>query len=468
MRAHTAVSLGFLGAAALAAACSNDSVTFPRTGPVDRVELSPGAASIAESDTLRFRAIPRDSSGTIVPRTRAEWRSSQPNVATIDSLGFVRALMAGRSEITARVDTVVGRATVIVLPRANAAFVRIAAGAEHTCAVTGAGSVYCWGGNTFGQLGSGNTASSATPVRAAGIEAADVATGVRHTCVADPGSGAWCWGSNSAGQLGDESPGQKVHPAAVPSIAVERIIAIAAGSGHSCALAHDGVAFCWGSNTLGQLGRGTAAGVLGPLEVAGNHRFISIATGQAHACGVTIDGIVLCWGWNQFGQLGSESTGSCAHDGAPCSTSPQPIAGTLRFRAVTAGYGHTCALDESNAAWCWGTNEEGQLGDGTRAPSSVPVRVRGPALVQIDAGDRHVCGITEPGAAYCWGLNLNGQLGSSQPVSSPTPLPVAIEPLSRISAGTSHTCALTTAGRVRCWGDAADGRLGAGLRAQIR
>jgi alpha-tubulin suppressor-like RCC1 family protein len=98
----------------------------------------------------------------------------------------------------------------------------------------------------------------------------------------------------------------------------------------------------------------------------------------------------------------------------------------------------------------------------------VPVRVRGPALVQIDAGDRHVCGITEQGAAYCWGLNLNGQLGSPQPVSSPSPLAVAIDPLSRITAGTSHTCALTLAGRVRCWGDAADGRLGAGLRAQLR
>jgi alpha-tubulin suppressor-like RCC1 family protein len=429
-----------------------------RPGAVHAVELTPVALSLVEADTTRVRAIPRDSAGVIVPRTRALWSSESRQIATVDSLGLVLAVSAGQTSIRASVNGVIGSAPVVVQPASATAFVRIDAGAEHTCAITGAGRVFCWGSNTFGQLGSAAQSASVSPVAVGALDAVSVASANRHTCVAARFRGLWCWGSNSAGQLGDSLGDKKVHPVPIAASDADEFVHVSAGSAHSCALTVDGRAFCWGSNALGQIGQGSAGGIMGATLLSDSLRFRDLSAGQAHTCGVRLNGEIWCWGWNQFNQLGVATADSCAE--SVCQAKPVRVSSTVRFRSVSVGYASSCALSESGAAHCWGSNGDGQLGDGSRTAATQPVRVQGPTFVQFDAGSRHVCALTESGETYCWGANPNGELGSVSAPSSAVPIRANAPLLRWVSAGGGHSCGVTVSGAAYCWGDAGSGKLG--------
>jgi hypothetical protein len=423
--------------------------------------LLPNEAAVSEGDTLRFRAVPRDSNGVIVPRTRAIWSSSRPDVATIDSLGLVQARAPGETAIRAQVAGIVAVGILQVHALASRRFVRAAAGAEHTCGMAGSGRVYCWGGNTFGQLGSGSTAASVSAVPVQGeLHATSLAAGNRHSCAARAPSGVWCWGSNSAGQLGDAVAGRKVQPAPVAALIDVPVAALTAGSGHSCALSEQGNAYCWGANGLGQLGLGRYDPISGPGQVAGSFEFVNITAGHAHTCAVTVSHEVHCWGWNQFGQLGVQDNETCGEDGPFCHTQPVHVALPGPMRTVTAGFGFSCALGQDGAAYCWGLNADGELGTGSLAARAPPSLVRGHQFIALAAGARHACGLSANGAVHCWGANLSGELGSSTTLRSAEPIPALLPPLHSLDAGAAHTCGITDRGTVFCWGDPGDGRLG--------
>ena len=188
----------------------------------------------------------------------------------------------------------------------------------------------------------------------------------------------------------------------------------------------------------------------------------SLALGGAHVCALTSQGAAYCWGDNEFGQLGDSTTTDAL--------APRLVTGGLRFAAIFAGSMDSCGLTASGAAYCWGLNVYGELGDGTTTDRATPTAVVGaPAFESLALRGGHNCGLTAAGVVYCWGNNWYGELGvatTTQMRPTPAPVPGAV-PFKAISVGSSHICGLTPAGAVWCWGDGRQGELGDGST-QIR
>jgi alpha-tubulin suppressor-like RCC1 family protein len=262
-------------------------------------------------------------------------------------------------------------------------FTTISVGA-FSCGITSDGDGWCWGINTFGQLGDESVRTSEVPVRVAGgLKFLSISTSLRHTCGITTDRRAWCWGENLV--IPDTSttthlPGGGIavsvqlfggryerRPTAVA--ATMRFNAIAAADRYVCALAVDDTVWCWGGNDDGQLGDGTKIDRALPVRVVGEQRFKRLATSIAsrHSCAIAIDGGAYCWGFNAEGQLGDGST----------TESPRPVAvkGGLKFVSISAGRGHTCAVTVDDAVWCWGARLADGVGTGAKPGSMVPVRV---------------------------------------------------------------------------------------------
>jgi alpha-tubulin suppressor-like RCC1 family protein len=174
---------------------------------------------------------------------------------------------------------------------------------------------------------------------------------------------------------------------------------------HTCGLTSAGTAYCWGDNSYGQIGDGTTTQRLTPVAVQGGLVFTALTGGGQHTCGRTSAGAAYCWGYNATGALGDGTSG-------PNRLTPVAVQGGLVFTALTAGFIHTCGLTSAGAAYCWGDNSYGQLGDGTGTYRLTPVAVQGGLVfTALTGGVSHTCGLTSAGAAYCWGWNGPGQLG---------------------------------------------------------
>ncbi|WP_310566672.1 hypothetical protein [Hydrogenophaga sp.] len=380
------------------------------------------------------------------------------------TLSFV-ALSAGTaSELTAFVTSRALPAQKLELGRASAVAAvkgdRISAGYSHTCALTSAGGVKCWGGNFVGQLGDGSTTNSPVPVAVSGLGSGvgAIAVGDAYTCALTEVGAVKCWGYNWAGQLGDGSTTNSPVPVTVSGLD-SGVVAVSAGARHACALTSADAVQCWGHNDQGQLGDGSTTQSLVPVAVSGlDSGVVAVSAGFRHACALTSVGGVKCWGNNGAGQLGDGST----------TNSPVPVAVSglgSGVRAIAAGSSHTCALTSAGAVKCWGNNYYGQLGDGSTTRSLVPVAVSGldGGVIAIAADDSHTCAHTSTGA-QCWGENFDGKLGDGSTTNSP--VPVAVSGLDSgvvaIDAGRYHTCVLTSAGGAQCWGDNSHGQLGDG------
>lgn len=379
----------------------------------------------------------------------------------------------------------------------------IAVGGLHTCAVMNTGVVRCWGDNANGQLGNGTRAVSTEPKPVSGIaNAVAVTAGNTHTCALLNNATVKCWGLNSNGQIGADPVvvNSSTTPTAVSGLTDVR--AIAAGGFHNCALLDTGRIRCWGLDGVGQLGDGdgTPSGdTFAPVEVAGITNAVAVAAGEFHTCALVATGGVKCWGHNGFGQVGdgtkTDTTTAVDVTGLPD--------GDKKVQAVTAGYGHTCAvLDDDdadvdeNTIRCWGNNTQGQLGDGTTTDRTTPVTVKfdkdpNPSdnvYVFIDykgadavtGGQQHTCARTVSGSAWCWGNAGRGQIGNGTkgdtniflPDEGPgserrfmwrSAKPASIDPtVSAVTAGGFHTCALRGAS-MQCWGYNFYGQLGSYL-----
>jgi alpha-tubulin suppressor-like RCC1 family protein len=275
-----------------------------------------------------------------------------------------------------------------------------------------------------------------------------------HSCGLTRTGTAYCWGTNSAGQLGDGSTTQRLVPTAVSG--GHSFAEISTGMLHTCALRTDGAVYCWGLNAAGQLGDGTRTERLVPTAVTGGHIFASISTGQgAHTCGVRHDGAAYCWGGGSLGSLGSGITDD--------QLTPGPVSGGHTFASLSSGFGYTCGVRSDGAGYCWGLND-GRLGDGTTTNRLVPAAVTGGhAFAFISAGHEHTCGVLADGAGYCWGVNNQGQLGDGSTTSRLAPTAVSgAHSFASIDAGGAHTCGLTAAGAGLCWGENSHGQIGDG------
>lgn len=243
-------------------------------------------------------------------------------------------------------------------------FRNLSAGGRHACGVTTFGDTRCWGWNTNGQLGNGVRIDVGTPIQVNGGHFfTDVSAGGEHTCALEGGGRAWCWGANGLGQLGDGTRADRLQP--VPVSTSLRFRAISAGARHTCAIDQVGEAWCWGDNRQAQLGNGTVQISDVPQKVRSDpdFRLNAISAGAVHTCGVRTNGVGYCWGSGSFGQLGN---GTRSLRGNPTAVE------RALFRDVTAGAAHTCGLSGSGALLCWGLNVSGQLGTGDLADRLVP------------------------------------------------------------------------------------------------
>ena len=437
------------------------SITVTPTRPVASVTITPSAASLVVQGTVQLTSTLLDAQGKVIEGRTITWASNNLAAATVDSSGLVTGVSAGSALVSATSEGVSGTAAITVT---TVSFATLSAGAYHTCGVTTTGAAYCWGDNSHGQLGTGSISTSALPVAVAGgLTFSMLTTGGWHTCGLTTGGAAYCWGANLEGELGDGSTTSS--PVPVPVSGGLAFSALTAGLEHSCGLTTRGTAYCWGINGAGQLGDGSITfSSLIPVAVTGGLTFSALTAGLLHTCGLTTSGAAYCWGRNLDGELGDGSTTSSA--------APVAVTGGLTFAALTARSWHSCGLTTAGAVYCWGNNDYGQLGTGSTTPSTVPIAVVGGQTFSVLAlggtwtgGGDHTCGVAADGAAYCWGMNSAGQLGDgtntgpevcTYPLNNPcSQTPVLVTgglTFSALSVGNMHTCGLATNGAAYCWG----------------
>ena len=379
-------------------------------------------------------------------------------------------------------------------PAVNVNATAISSKYDHTCVITDSGGMKCWGDNTYGQLGDGNTGTNSNvPVDVikfpdgplSGVTG--IAVGQYHTCAVVTGGIVYCWGLNLFGQLGNGNNADNPNPVQVTDLdgtsGIKTALSIGAGYKHTCAVIKnaggmfDSTAKCWGLNDSGQLGNGTQIDSNIPVLVSGltavKKTFPAISGGQKHTCAIA-GGVenVSCWGSNSDGQLGQDSTFT-----DPISTTPllvKNIDGSgwpSAMGTISAGAYHNLAVSFA-AAYAWGSNSNGQLGnnDATHVKQITPVNVKdlfGSNLTNViatAAGEYHSCGVTNAGAVKCWGEGSGGQLGNggSSDVDGAVTYGSISSGASKVAAGKLHTCVLMTNGSVTCAGTNTEGELGNG------
>ena len=243
---------------------------------------------------------------------------------------------------------------------------------------------------------------------------------------------------------------------------------------HSCAIALNGRAYCWGSGNSGKLGNGSTASSRVPVAVntsgvLAGKTIKQISAGENHTCAIASDNRAYCWGSNKNGQLGN---GSTADSNVPVAVNMSGALAGKTIKQMSTGYSSTCAIASDNRAYCWGSGNNGQLGNGSTADSRVPVAVNmsgalaGKTIKQILAGGDHGCVVASDDKMYCWGLNNNGELGNNSSVNSSVPVAVntdgvlAGKTIRQMSAGFSSTCAVDSEYNMYCWGYNDNGQLG--------
>jgi alpha-tubulin suppressor-like RCC1 family protein len=340
----------------------------------------------------------------------------------------------------------------------------VAGNYAHTCAEMASGNLVCWGFNYFGQLGDGTDIDSLSPVVVSSLKE-DVISydlGVFYSCAVTSQEEASCWGYNNRGQIGQGGTAYTAVPLfSGPGSLRFEIIDL--GTKHGCGLRADGTVQCWGSNNFGQLGNGFngdkfASG--SPVDVSNlENTVIDIAAGGEHSCAVIANGEVKCWGENEHGQLGD---GNFGYNWAVIPVDVINLNATAEV--VVAGNRHTCVLTTAGGVKCWGSNEYGQIGNGSSEsfePTPMDVTGLTSGVIALSAGFDHNCAVTTDGAVKCWGYNTFYQLGDGTQNDRNIPIDVTglASGITDISAGYDHTCALSNSGTVKCWGASADGSL---------
>ena len=354
-------------------------------------------------------------------------------------------------------------AAVVALP-----FRQIANGSSYNCGLTADGVIYCWGVNNLGQLGDGTFTSRSTPRPIPGSRRyRQITGGGGHVCAVAINDRAYCWGANATGELGDGTRADRTKSTAV--LGGLRFRLLSAGLFHTCGVTLDDRAYCWGTNKQGQLGDGTdEPRRLQPVAVAGTRRFRVVSAGASHTCGINLDGKAFCWGHGKSGEIGDGTTS--------VRRTPRAVSGGLTFSDISTGlaaqsgnYNFTCGVTTSDRAYCWGGNIDGQLGDGTTARRLRPVAVTGGLrFASVSARMGYACGLTTADAAWCWGRDDHGQLGDGGPTSgSPSrPFPTAVSgnlSFTTVRSGWLHACALTPEDAAYCWGSNLSGELADGI-----
>jgi alpha-tubulin suppressor-like RCC1 family protein len=304
----------------------------------------------------------------------------------------------------------------------------VAAGGAHSLALTSGGALWAWGDNSGGQVGDGTTEPRPVPVLVSmpptmtGVIA--IAAGVNHSLALTSDGTVWAWGANAIGQLGDGTTETRTAPVPVSTATgMPGITRIAAGGEHSLALSASGAVWAWGRNAEGQLGNAALTPQTSPISVAGfTSTITALAAGDQHSLALDSDGLAWAWGRNDEGELGLGSTGG-TH------TAPAPIvrpAGLGKVVGLAAGKQHSLAWMDDGRAWSWGANGAGQLGVSAGEQSATPMLL--PVLrevVSLGGGDTHSVALAVEGHVWTWGGNDGGQLGDGDTLNRTQPASLA-------------------------------------------
>jgi alpha-tubulin suppressor-like RCC1 family protein len=245
----------------------------------------------------------------------------------------------------------------------------VSQGSASGCAVTVDGDAYCWGEGNGGELGNGSMTFSSTPVKVSGDHNfKSIGVGYGTACGLTSDGDAYCWGSNDVGEVGSGNADNNI--IATPQLVTgqHHFASLSVGAFHVCGLTQSGEAFCWGHNGFNELGIGTRddGPHATPERVTGNLTFSALGAGAGSSCAITPRGVAYCWGTNTAGQLGNGTTDD--------SNVPVAVVGGLTFVSIGSGNGSACGITNNGDVYCWGDNEAGELGNGTNTSSLVPVK----------------------------------------------------------------------------------------------
>ena len=352
-----------------------------------------------------------------------------------------------------------------------------AVGSDHSCTITNDGNAWCWGRNSFGQIGDNSSGGKLIQASLVGKPSlagfTSIAPGITHTCARTSDGSAWCWGDNSSGQLGNNTTTSSTSAVQVTTdnsgTFLTNVSTVSVGNNASCALKSNGTVWCWGDNSEGQLGDSTAdsssfAVQVKKADTTPLSTVTAISVGTDHACAILSDKSAWCWGDNSDGATGAGTT--VANLGAVRVTKAANAAFT-NVIAISAGAAHTCALLGDKTVWCWGLNTAGQLGNGSTTTSLVAVST-GLTNIAIlgQSTSNHTCAVSTTNILSCWGANTLGQLGDgtitakTKAVALKTTYAATVGTITSVSSGGKQTCLSNTMGEVWCWGRNSNGQLG--------
>ncbi len=352
-------------------------------------------------------------------------------------------------------------------------FVSVGVGNATTCGVTASNALYCWGQNNNGQLGDGTTTNRSVPTRVvapAGVRFIAVSQNQRDAvttvtnCALAVGGSAYCWGYGAGGAIGDGGSVNRLTATLVTPPLGVTFTSISAGGTFTCGLESTGTGYCWGNGVVGTLGDGLHTNHALPTAVTppAGVFFSTLFAGFQTACATTATGVAYCWGINLNNEIGD---GTTTQRNVP---SPVSAPAGVSFASVQTGVAG-CGMTFTQVMYCWGAG--GLTGDGTSTPRPTPVLVSMPAgvtFVTFATGVDHTCALTTAGAAWCWGYNGTGALGDGTATDRPAPVAVSMPAgvsFVAISVGSEHSCGLTALGAIWCWGLGAYGQLGDGTNA---
>lgn len=315
-------------------------------------------------------------------------------------------------------------------------FSQMSAGGFFSLALDSDGSIYTWGDNSLGQLGDGTNIDRNTPVEVAvtGKTFSDISAGARVSLVLTTDGSLYSWGQNYYGNVGDGSKTDRNTPVEI-SVAGKAISTMSAGLVHSLAITTDGDLYAWGRNEAGRLGDGTTTDRSSAVAVADvGKTFATVAAGGAHSLALSSDGSIYAWGSNSDGQLGDGST-TDSHVPA------EVVVADRTFSAIAAGEDHSLAIAADGSLYSWGGNTVGQLGDGSRTDRSSPVLVSAPGKTfsTVSAGDFHSFATAVDGSVFSWGYNSDGQLGNTSIATSLSMQPTQISGLTFVLQESTST-----------------------------
>jgi alpha-tubulin suppressor-like RCC1 family protein len=456
---------------------------MPNTAPAS-IELTCQPVSLKVTEETFCQATVKDGAGnTIVPPPSVAFASSSQASASISNIGIVTALAVGTTQIQATSGAVVSSAINLDIKEYETQS-DIQAGGSHTCYLKSSGKAYCWGLNTYGQVGSGSSFGNVyspeavqAPTGVVPFRFKSISTGENHTCGLSHKGLAYCWGISGSGQLGSNAQNPRI-----PTPVLEpqggqplQFAQISAGNYHTCGITTAGKAYCWGAGIYGTLGTGTLSNSTRPVEVTNPVgepalQFASIAATSFHTCAITVAGKAYCWGENNSGQGGDGTT--TAKNLAPKAVSVSTTGQALVFKHIGVDGARSCGLTTTGEAYCWGTNTLGGLGDGTLDSSTKPIAVAAPVggsvltFSHLSLGSSDTCGVTETGGGYCWGSSATtganyGNL-SKIPVAVVAPAGGSVLVWQKISKGGLHGCGYTFNNAVYCWGNYTNGQIGVG------